>query len=484
MNSPYSPGFQPQRNGPPLKDFGNEQLQLELFILLVGIFFVYSRFPEILGMVTGIQVPGLVAIPFILAAFGALLKGMPVIQTAFSGVTGIFLTFTIWMLICVPFSSWRGGSVEMLRYQWGPVFLCTVLAATILREERHFHILGKVMACASLTIVIAGFYLGRYSDADGRFMFLVGSLKNSNDLSTLLCTGLPFFFIPLLGKEWGLFGKVIALPAIAFHILVVLRTGSRACMFSLLLITLMLFVFSPVKRKLVILAIAVVMIGASLTLTPDVVIARLKSGFGKQDERVGEAIASQRQRLDKLLSSIELTIRRPLFGVGPGTYLSAQAQVDTDAGRRADWLASHNTLTQVSSETGILGLLIYGAAIVVAFSRLQKARKLCLHNQFMQSELNIATALEISLGGIFAANMFGSNAYMFFMPMLMCMGDAFHSQVQRKYAALRPEKAAIPVSASTGIPSTPMRAPSAMPMMPDPLRRPMSKFRAEPKHVS
>ena len=484
MNSPSSPGSQPQRNTPPLTAFGNEQLQLELFILLVGIFFVYSRLPEILGMLTGVQVPGLVAIPFILAAFGAFLKGMPLIRTAFSGVTGIYLVFTIWMLICVPFSSWRGGSVEMLRYQWGPAFLCSILAATILREERHFHILGKVMAGASLTIVIASFYLGRYSDGDGRFMFLSGSLKNSNDLSTLLCTGLPFFFMPLLGKDWGLFGKIIAVPAIAFHVLVVLRTGSRASMFSLLLIALMLFLFSPVKRKLVILAIVVVVIGASLTLTRDVVIARLKSGFGVQDERVSEAIASQRQRLDKFLRSIELTVRRPLFGVGPGTYLSAQAQADTDAGRRADWLASHNTLTQVSSETGIPGLLIYAAAIIVAFSRLHKARKLCLRNQFMQSELNIATALEISLGGIFAANMFGSNAYMFFMPMLMCMGDAFHSQVLRKYTALRPDKTAIPVSASTGTTTTPSRAPSPMPIMPDPLRRPMSKLRAEPKRVS
>ena len=472
-------GFsQPQRTA-----FGKEPLELDGILMFFAVFLVYSRFSEIFSMATGFQLSYTIFIVLALVAFGSILNGRDLLGATISGAMKYYTGFTVWMLLCVPLSSWRGGSVDMLRYQWIPAFLATVFAVTIIREERHFHILAKVMAMSSMTIVAASFLLGQYSPSDGRLMFFSGSLRNSNDLSVLLCSGLPFFFMPLLGKDWGRFGKIIAVPAVLLHVIIVLRTGSRAAMLSLILMLVLLFLFTSITRKVMILVLIGILSVAGAVMTPDVVIARLKSGIGMEDPLVAaEAIASRLQRTEKFWHSVSLTLEHPIFGVGPGTYLSAQAKADTDAGRRADWLTSHNTLTQVSSETGLPGFFLYTAAAMVALFRLNRARQICTQYPFMKSEANLTIAFQLSLCGIFAANLFGSNAYVFYMPMMVGLCSKLHSQILQKYEILRSTSPTVPARQVPAIPAT-VLSPPVPAVTPEPPRRPMSSFRAQFKRT-
>src|SRR5208282_262050 len=64
------------------------------------------------------------------------------------------------------------------------------------------------------------------------------------------------------------------------------------------------------------------------------------------------AAGSQKERLVLLYKAVMLTLDRPVFGVGMGDFSSASAHTwNTGTGR--DWVQTHNTYLQFSSELGI-----------------------------------------------------------------------------------------------------------------------------------
>jgi len=80
-------------------------------------------------------------------------------------------------------------------------------------------------------------------------------------------------------------------------------------------------------------------------------------------DNLGGAIGSMESRLTVLMASIRMTIQNPVFGVGPGNFPSVMWDQAALRGRRSAWLVTHNTYTQVSSETGIPGLVLLLAVL-------------------------------------------------------------------------------------------------------------------------
>ena len=85
-----------------------------------------------------------------------------------------------------------------------------------------------------------------------------------------------------------------------------------------------------------------------------------------------EAAGSAESRWALLKDSVWLTVTNPIFGVGPGMFPVAQNTLDVDRGRpKGQWHQTHNSYTQISSEMGIPGLLLFMAAIVLSFKSLR-----------------------------------------------------------------------------------------------------------------
>src|SRR5262249_47788859 len=103
------------------------------------------------------------------------------------------------------------------------------------------------------------------------------------------------------------------------------------------------------------------------------------------------------------------------------------------AGRPANWRASHNSYTEVSSETGIPGLLLYMAAIWASFRNAWAIRK-----RGAADPTGVASALGItlliSLVGVCVNEAFSSIAYLAFLPLLMGLSVAFRAAVEREIA--------------------------------------------------
>src|SRR5215212_2792203 len=116
--------------------------------LLGFLFLSYSRVVEF--FLSGLRVS---LITSLLALIFAAIGGG--IGLALFSRAGFWITaFTFWLFAAVPFSSWPGGSVQMLLDQWIKSFLVFVIVAGSLRTIRHCQLAMYAIGLSVLTIVI------------------------------------------------------------------------------------------------------------------------------------------------------------------------------------------------------------------------------------------------------------------------------------------------------------------------------------------
>jgi O-antigen ligase len=136
------------------------------------------------------------------------------------------------------------------------------------------------------------------------------------------------------------------------------------------------------------------------------------------DQVVDTALASSEQRRRNIQQSIAMTAENPLFGVGPGMYMVGAADYASRHSQRADWLETHNTITQVSSETGIPGVVSYVAMLFFTVQPLFGVIKKLKERPDLRDLSLMASAVRLSFFGTLAAGLFASLAYDYYFPLL------------------------------------------------------------------
>jgi O-antigen ligase len=84
------------------------------------------------------------------------------------------------------------------------------------------------------------------------------------------------------------------------------------------------------------------------------------------DQQEQAAAASQQQRLTLLSQSLKYTLLHPLLGVGPGQFAVAMSDDLAREGKSSPWLGTHNSYTEVASESGIPAFLFYVSVLLLA----------------------------------------------------------------------------------------------------------------------
>lgn len=137
-----------------------------------------------------------------------------------------WLRFAGWMLIAVPFSSWKGGSfTAVIAYIKTDFIMLLVTAALATKWVDCRQIMYAIAAAAVSNIATA--YLFLKPSGDRLALEWSGTIGNSNDLAAHLLLVLPFLlFVALKPGTWALFRFGWAV-AIAFGIFEILRTASR-----------------------------------------------------------------------------------------------------------------------------------------------------------------------------------------------------------------------------------------------------------------
>jgi O-antigen ligase len=267
---------------------------------------------------------------------------------------------------------------------------------------------------------------------EDRLSFEGGTLAGANDLAMLLILGAPFFLVPILSRNSSRIGKAAALVLGAIVLVVVVRSASRSGLLALVAILLVLFWSRPFAGKLKLGLLSIALIAAFLAVTPREILSRYSTLFTDADN--GDEIATSAQessmvRQHLLQQSLRLTMEHPIFGLGPGIFAVGEAKLAREEGEKATWHVSHNSYTQVSSETGIPGFLFYLAAIWTTFGNIFWFRSHGRGDATGRTSA-IGMALLLSLISLCVTLLFSSSAYLPYMPMLMGLSVAFRSSLQ------------------------------------------------------
>lgn len=339
-----------------------------LIVVLVGRIFDYY--------LAGYRLPAIIcSLALIASLMGG---GVPLLRSR----VGLPLLGLIgWMCVCTIFSYWPGGSAEHVMYFAFFTFMWLPMAA----GPRHMGDVRKLIyvtiACCLTLLVFAVDTVS--SETMSRLSLVSGTFENSEDVALLAGFVMPlclyiagrFKFAPL---RW-----VLVIVSLLFCVRTVAMAGSRAGILALAAVGVVALVrMNGAKRLLVVVAAAVGMFFIVITV-PDHLQKRLATIFDSFDhipeyrpEGTDEAIESSYQRRTLLKDSITTTLSNPIFGVGPGQFAEYRWNHGKRQGIQKAYLVTHNTYTQVSSENGIPGMLLYIAMLYGIYKTLSRVRAL------------------------------------------------------------------------------------------------------------
>jgi O-antigen ligase len=325
-----------------------------------------------------------------------------------SKVTIFYGMFTGWVLVCFPMSDWRGGSLDSVILAVEAYGLYLVIVQLV-KTAADWNRLALAFSYAALAAALLSFLFGR--SVDGRIALISGTLGDPNTFALSLILGLPFWWYK--ASQSKSFGKLLCLLATAPILVSFGRAGSRAGLLALATMVLAILFLSEVKQKIVISGLAVVALIASTVFLPSYIRARFTTIF--QQHASADLDAQSRRRLNadidssegrqKLLEqSIQMTFEHPLFGVGPGVFREiAWDERKAKQQTAGQMLVSHNTYTQISSETGLPGFVFFmGTYLTSVFYSLSDFRRLRKINlPFSRASLYTFSALAALGFGIF-----------------------------------------------------------------------------------
>lgn len=412
------------------------------FACFLGLLFVsFSRLAETLANQLGANLR--IALLLLAGAFGSAVLLGRVLGRTVNKMGLLLLLLTFWFLACVPTSVHKGGSVRHLNSYW---FSTLLMSLCVLYYAQGSRSIRKM-----LYAIVAGTLLVAFARAEDS-VFSIGALGNANLYGQHLLYGIPFILLPVFRHGFLSLRGGLAVAGVALLIAKVISTGSRSSLIATVIVLGVLFLQMPFLKKIAILLVAVPLGLIGVAMIPEKAMLRYGTLFDDDPNRMMtleelSALESTRARKHHFQQSIDLTIGNPLLGVGPGMFPVASAEDSAEKGERALWKETHNSYTQISSETGIPGLMLYlGILLFTATSAWTTIR--LAHSSVPGSELfelrQIAMSLLVSLLAMSITGFFSSSAYLSYFPLLGCLAMSTLQAAQREVAAASPAAAAGP----------------------------------------
>lgn len=385
---------------------------LGIFLLAIYVFMAYGRIVEILPPAIGTSVP-IMPIVMVLVLMAAVLTN-GIWRFRSHPAVLCFVAYYGWMVLCVPFSIWRGGSVSIVIYQL-KMALLFVAIASLVRTTAHLRTLMVAIAVSTVILVLVGNSVSE--NIEYRFQFEAGSLSNPNELANHLLIGLPLAWIIGLRSGTFSFKNLVRWTILIASFIMLFKTGSRGGLVITLGLLTGLFLTLSFANKVKLLIVSALGVLFMLTVAPQTVLQRYRTLISS-DVGPGEAIQSRASRSDLLWGSISITLRNPIFGVGPANFVVAYNDDLKEAGLHHHWEATHNAYTQISSEMGIPALAFYVSVFVIAIRRVWAVRRTAKQIPQLHYLYKIASLVLLSIAAYLLSGLTTSNAHQFYFPLL------------------------------------------------------------------
>ena len=390
-------------------------------LFLIFLFFTLARPHEFL-----LHIPKLMMVLGCLTFLAAVVS-MGVSRALSSRLGMLLLIFTLVMALSAPFGYWKSGSLRVI-LAWIPSLLLFVAGALAITSHRLLRSAMYVMAASSAFLMLM-ISVHSATVLDRLKLGIEGvTLGNANDLATIMLFCAPCWLLIWNAFNRNPFLRALAAAALIESLVVVARTGSRSALVTLTVMAGVIFLHLSLGRK-VLFAVAAIAVAVSLSLVmPKAVKARLTAIDAPEDREFAQeenaAVGSVQQRKHLLLESLKITALHPILGVGPGQFSTAFGKEQAGDGKRQIWLVSHNAYTQVSSEMGIPGFLVYLAILLTCLRTTREMLKRAKEDPRYKDLAVTALSIQLCVVCYCVNSFFASIAYWFYVPTLaaLCVG--------------------------------------------------------------
>jgi O-antigen ligase len=393
-------------------------LSFKLFLLCS--FIMLGRPQEVFTFLQPMR-PALVATLLATAAllFTNRLQGVSAALSTPESKRYLFLFFIA--IIGIPFAHHRNMAFHGVfpGYASNVVFF-VLLVSQITSLQRLKSLVWVVCLAAFMYGFLAGL-LRMESFAGGRFQLLTGNF-DPNDTAYVLLALFPLCLYFVQFKE-GLLKKLVAVAAICGSVSTIFLTGSRGGIlaFGAVLLILLLTRMGGVGKGSKMLFTLV--LASTWFLVQDKI--NVDRYLSVSDLTTDYNVTGEGGRIKLWEEAIELTLTRPITGVGVNCYPSAAYYARLNAGETYQtWHAVHNSFLQIAAELGLVGFTIF---------LLINLRSLSTFLQISRSNLKLSEGSDLSvlaglmfLGfvGVLISGFFLSQGYSVFLTFYFALAAA------------------------------------------------------------
>jgi O-antigen ligase len=419
--------------------------RLGFTMLVLYLFLIYSRIFDV--KLSYLHIPGI----SYRVIFAMVILSQAFIRALKSDIGKAMLAFTVWLVLAIPGSMWKGGSMSLLLGSWLPSFVIFLATAGMIVNYDQCRKAINAVACGFMVLTIIAILWGN-SEATGRLYLPRGKFSNPNELAQALLLGLALWWLILLNAKSGMsrVGAVIVMFAMLFT---TMKTGSRGALISLGMLLLFIFMRSSAAGKMKMIVGTAALMVLIVGTMPKRLLNRYRTVAEDQvviagDDLDANAYSSTAARKELLRKSIKYTFQHPLFGVGPGMFVVAEDRDAIASGKRhGSWQGTHNSYTEVSSECGIPALVFYVLVIVFALKKTFRIYRRTRGDPRLEDIANIAVGLNYALIVFASTVMFDYIAYSsmlsVFAGLSAALGATAEAEISRRTAAPAPQPAPV-----------------------------------------
>lgn len=319
----------------------------------------------------------------------------------------LLAVFILLSIASIPFSIWRGGSIETLTDLFAKSVLVFLLAAQLLTTLPLFR---RMLWFTMLYCIIdAGVAIVQYQQ--GQLMegyrtrgAYAGINSNPNDLALTLNLVIPFG-LALYSFHRGILRKGVCLLFLLAALVAIMLAYSRGGFITLAaVLVLCVWKMAGRGRWLKFMVPAVLLVAAFAILAPPDYDERLQAITDFSKDKVGSGQA----RWDNALRTLEVIAEHPLLGVGLGMNILALNEKGTF------WSQVHNVYLQIASEIGVPGVIVFVLLLLRLLKGVRQIQAQYRGHARHQELVLLATATEISLLAYCIAGLFHPVAYHFY----------------------------------------------------------------------
>jgi hypothetical protein len=369
-------------------------------------------------------------------AIGAALASGSLRRTFVANPARWWFALLMWLLLATFFSTWKTESSSLwLGYLRNDFTILIIIAGLVMTLKECLQVAYTIAFCGLMNVIIGRLLF--HSVENGRLSIDFGSIANSNDFAAHLILVLPFVLFAVLTKPKLV--KAVGILVLIAGAYLGATTGSRGALISALAVfAFILYRARGFARVAILLGLPVIAL-IFLTLLPDAIKSRYATLYdddaAQADRGAAESLESRRYLLQ---TSLQFTLKNPLFGVGPGEFANSEGREARAQGLHGHWQVSHSSYTQVSSEAGIPGLIFFLGAIFSTFWLISSVERRCRNVPQLRAPGILAFCMMLSMIGFCVASMFLSLAYTYHLLFLTGFAIALNRAVQKELSRVNP----------------------------------------------